>query len=333
MLVKHRASDLAAGRLEAVRQDGDQLTLERRGLAYVDTGTVTSAEITTDFPFDTLVPSWNVVAPAGTWIQCDLRALQGQAWTSWYVLGRWGSEQRGSVAGQKDDAGEVAVDTLRLARPAQTFQYRVTLTTNDRGKTPALRLVAVNYADLRRGLTGPKAQSAAGGARELPVPAQSQLLQDPGLAWDVCSPTSLTMVLQYWGVKRQVPDVIAGVRDATAKIYGNWPFNTAFAATQGLEAVVDRFSSIEQLQGEIAAGRPVVVSVRFKPGELDNAPVASTSGHLFVVRGFTAAGDVIVNDPLGASLAEVRRVYQRAQIANVWLGHGGIVYAIGPRVA
>ena len=125
------------------------------------------------------------------------------------------------------------------------------------------------------------------------------------------------MALQFWGARLQVPDVIKGVRDATANIYGNWPFNTAFAATQGLEAVVDRFSSVEQLQGEIAAGRPVVVSVRFKAGELASAPVASTTGHLFVVRGFTAAGDVIVNDPLSLTLPKVQRIYHRDQLTNV----------------
>jgi hypothetical protein len=246
-------------------------------------------------------------------------------------MGKWGADRRGSAAGQRDATGAVDVDTLRLARPARSFQYRVTLETSDPRATPALRLLAVNYADLARPLTGPSVRPAAGWARDLAVPAQSQLLQDPSLMWDVCSPTSLTMVLQYWGSKLQVPDVIRGVRDATAGIYGNWPFNTAFAALQGLEARVDRFSRVEQLQAEIAAGRPVVVSVQFGRGELDGAPVASTTGHLFVVRGFTPAGDVIVNDPLGPTLPEVRRVYRRAQLANVWLGHGGVVYTIGLR--
>jgi hypothetical protein len=146
----------------------------------------------------------------------------------------------------------------------------------------------------------------------------------------VCSPTSLSMVLQYWGAKVSVADVVRGVRDATTRIYGNWPLNTAYAATRGMEAYVDRFHCTEQLQNEIAADRPVVTSIRYGPGELANAVLNSTSGHLLVVRGFTPAGDVIVNDPWAPKLSDVRRVYRRAQFENAWLRPGGIVYLVRP---
>ena len=38
-----------------------------------------------------------------------------------------------------------------------------------------------------------------------------------------------------------------------------------------------------------------------------------------VVTGFTAEGDVIVNDPAAPGDADVRRVYPRAAFENVWL--------------
>jgi uncharacterized protein YvpB len=224
----------------------------------------------------------------------------------------------------------VDVDTLKLKSRADALQYRATLATTDLSATPALRLVAVTYADLSRPLAGPKLASGPALGRDLSVPLFSQLDQPPALMWEVCSPTSLTMVLRFWGKGGAVAQTIQGVRDAAAGIYGNWPLNTAFAGSLGLAANVDRFYAVEQLESEIAAGRPVVASVRWRAGELDNAPVASAeSGHLIVVRGFTEQGDVIVNDP-AARGAGVRRIYRRDQFARIWLGQGGVVCLVRP---
>jgi uncharacterized protein YvpB len=191
-------------------------------------------------------------------------------------------------------------------------------------------MVAVSYSDGSRPPSGPALPSGPGLGKDLNVPRYSQLDQAPSVASLVCSPTSLAMVLKFWGVERSVPETIRGVRDAVTGIYGNWPLNTAFAGAQGLDAHVDRFYSIEQLEAEIAAGRPVIASVRWRAGQLDNAPVASTEGgHLIVVRGFTPQGDVIVNDPVGRGEG-VRRVYKRQQFAQIWLGAGGVVYLVRP---
>ena len=48
-----------------------------------------------------------------------------------------------------------------------------------------------------------------------------------------------------------------------------------------------------------------------------------------VIVGFTAAGDVVVNDPAARTRAGVRRTYDRAQFERAWLrGSGGLVYVI-----
>ena len=113
-----------------------------------------------------------------------------------------------------------------------------------------------------------------------------------------------------------MPDVMRGVRDRTTGIFGNWPLNTAFAESQGLDARVARFYAIEQLEREISEGRPAIISIAFNPGELDGAPIRSTSGHLIVVRGFTENGDVIVNDPIAPNSQSVRLVYKREQLGR-----------------
>jgi hypothetical protein len=50
-----------------------------------------------------------------------------------------------------------------------------------------------------------------------------------------------------------------------------------------------------------------------------------------VIRGFTASGDVISNDPAALTNAATRKVYPRAGFEKVWLqGSGGVVYVIRP---
>lgn len=79
-------------------------------------------------------------------------------------------------------------------------------------------------------------------------------------------------------------------------------------------------------------GVPVIISYAFAAGELEGTPITSSAGHIMVVRGFDAKGNVIVNDPAAASDDTVRIVYNRADLERLWLKHsGGRVYLIYPQ--
>ena len=74
---------------------------------------------------------------------------------------------------------------------------------------------------------------------------------------------------------------------------------------------------------------PVIVSIAFGAGELSGAPISASNGHLLVVVGFTADGDVVVNDPAADSPAGVRRTYDRGQLERAWLDAStGTAYVI-----
>ena len=77
---------------------------------------------------------------------------------------------------------------------------------------------------------------------------------------------------------------------------GNWSFNTAYAARFGLGAFVTRLRGLAEAEAFIAAGIPLIASVRVDPAELTGSEYTS-AGHLVVIVGFTDEGDVIVNDP------------------------------------
>jgi hypothetical protein len=342
--------DFAGSTLRGVRveRDGDRarltldpgrLTLGRSKLYGPPRywyGTLESPAL--DAPaFDRLVPSWNADTPPGTWMQIEVRAIRpaDRRWTRYYNLGIWASGSatiaRRSIDGQNDSRASVATDTLRLKAGGYTrYQYRLTLFTTDRAVSPAVRLVAVLTDDSRAPANDSQEPQRAAWGIDLAVPQRSQMIY-PGGGEVWCSPTSTSMVLAFWGHNVAVPDAAAATYDRAYDGNGNWPFNTAFAASYGLESYVTRMRSLAQVEQWIAAGVPVIISIAVEPGELPGAPYTRSSGHIIVVRGFTENGNVIVNEPYFGSDDTVRTVYDRAALERVWLGHSrGTVYLIYP---
>lgn len=331
----------------------------------------TSPEFRQGFGATQLIASWNARTPAHTWLQVEAQGETDKgARTAWYVMGRWASDdtgfQRTSVDGQDDANARVDVDTL-VMKPGVTLRsYRLRLNLYREAGThelPAVSSIGAMTSNVPDRFTVPVSPPGKASGIELPVPAYAQNLhkgQFPeygggGESW--CSPTATEMVVEYWGrrpsdaqlswvpgdyVDRTVDYAARNTYDYSYEGTGNWPFNTAYAAEFGLRGHITRLHSLDELEGYIARGIPVITSQSFRADELDNAGYG-TSGHIMVVVGFTKDGDVIVNDPAANSNANVRTVYRRDQFENVWLrtkryaddgsvasGTGGIAYIITP---
>ncbi|GAA4192183.1 C39 family peptidase [Microbispora amethystogenes] len=320
----------------------------------------TGPERPVGFAATELVASWTADVPAGSWLQVEMRGRHAAGQTKWYVLGRWayGDEdiRRTSLSGQRDADGTVSVDTFVAAagRAITAYQLRVTLyRTPGSAVRPVVRTLGAMASAVPDRETVPVSPGGVAWGVELPVPRRSQNVHEGhypqwdggGEAW--CSPTSTTMALGYWGrwpsgrdtswvdPSDPDPEVDYAARYTYDYAYegaGNWPFNTAYAGRYGMEGFVTRLRSLTELERLIRAGVPVVTSQSFKAEELPGAGY-NTNGHLMVIIGFTATGDVIANDPASRDDTAVRRVYPRANFENVWLrstGSGGIVYVIHP---
>ncbi|MEU6728188.1 C39 family peptidase [Nonomuraea wenchangensis] len=320
----------------------------------------TGPERAIGFPATELIASWTADLPPGSWLQVEARARNAEGLTKWYSLGRWayaeGDIRRTSVGGQGDDDASVAVDTLVAAAGKQMSGYQLRLTlyrTPGSSLVPRVRTSGAMASNVPQRKTVPVSPGGGAWGVELDVPRRSQNVHvghypewdGGGEAW--CSPTSTTMVLGYWGKWPSAqdtawvdpsdpnPEVDYAARYTYDHAYqgaGNWPFNTAYAGRYGLDGFVTRLRSLTELERLIKAGVPVITSQSFKKSELPGAGYG-TNGHLMVVVGFTANGDVIANDPASSSNAAVRRVYPRADFENVWLrssSSGGVAYVIHP---
>jgi hypothetical protein len=322
---------------------------------FEERGTWTSAAVRTPSAFDRLIASWNATTPAGTWIDVQMRAGGASRQTKWYTLAIWSSGDetihRTTVKGQGDGDGRVNVDTFEAASlAAELTSYELRLVLHRAVGVAASPTVSLLAAATSRAAL-PSLPSAFGGvARDLDVPMLSQETHTGhypeydggGEAW--CSPTSTAMVLSFWKAGPSATDLAAfpgashvdGQVDHAARFTydwsyagaGNWPFNTAYAARYGLEGFVTRLRSLTEAERFINAGIPLIASIN---GVLPGFLFTSTNGHLLVIRGFDANGDVITNDPAVRANAQGRKVYPRLAFETVWLlGSTGTVYVIHP---
>lgn len=288
--------------------------------------------------FNQAIMSWQANAPSGTWIDVELRAHTGGAWTKWYSLGVWNETgqpfKRHSVDNQGDTYGAVWTDTLAMNASADAIQARITLFTTNQSVTPTLRSYGISFSN---GTEAAGTVPSTGVRSNLAVPKRSQMVYpDGGEVW--CSPTSNSMVLAYWGnvtsnpaLVRSVPTVKDGVWDYVYDGGGNWVFNSAYDASTGLESKVARMSSMAEIEQWTAAGVPVIISIAYAKNELDGTPIPASSGHIIVVRGFDAAGNVLVNDPAQPTNDSVAMTYNRYQLEKVWLKYSnGATYLMYP---
>jgi hypothetical protein len=336
-------------------------------------GTWTSGVTDPSFDFNELVASWNARTPNGTWIQVEVQPQMDDGhWAKWYILGRWSSSDsdfhRTSVGGQGDSDGFVAIDTFFAKdHPAVAYRLRLTLfKRDDSSVSPTVsRLSAVAMNLTNQKMTFPSSPTITS-EDDLDLPSYSQEIHhgdfpqydNGGEAW--CSPTSTSMVVSYWsrvtGTNYDptpaeyswVTDVL-GLNhpdpwvDFTARaVYdyhyngaGNWPFNTAYAASRGpashpLVGDVTALHDLREAEPFIRDRIPLVASVAWSSNKLEGG-IKSTNGHLMVIGGFTAEGNVIAYDPASDTNDLVRHVYDREQFERAWIpASGGIVYVIRP---
>ena len=307
-------------------------------------GEATSPEISTAFDYKEAIASWNATTPSGSWVEVQFRTqYAGTRWSKWYILGIWAADtstvERHSVQSQGDADGFVAVDTFVSTNKKEVtnkFQLRLRLFSADRVVSPTVQNASVAYST-----EAPKSASASTGNPAnwntlINVPQCSQMVYpDGGEVW--CSPTSTSMVLGRWGYlpgacEPRVRAAVEGVFDWVYDGHGNWPFNTAFAAEQGFEGYVARFTSLSKVEEFVKAGVPVIMSIAWGNGDLTGADIDSTNGHLLVLVGFDDQGNPIANDPASpADGSPVQHTYMRSEFEPLWLeASGGTVYLIYP---
>lgn len=313
------------------------LTLRDERNQFPRTGYWITPQIATEFAATDFLPSYNPHCPPDTGVRLDLRirdAKSGQ-WSPWLYLGSWG-RTLASPEGRtiKTDNAQVLIDYLTLNAPADAYQARVTFHAFnlDPSLNPTLRRLSVHYSGPATPPIRLVAAPSIPAAFDIPIPFRAQgapIIPKP-LRPEICSPISVSMVMQYMGIDHATPDNALAIYDAEYDLFGNWGRAVAYAGQLGLDAYLRRFRNFDDVRATLAAGQPIIASIRFRKGQCPSFVFSQSSGHLLVIRGYTEDGRLIVNDPASQEKGE-RALYTAQDMQKAWLDHGGVAYIIRRR--
>jgi hypothetical protein len=329
----------AQGDHVTVTSAGNVVLNDDRPKSFPRYGTWTSQPIEVGFGATEFIPSWNVMTPpdTGVWFTISTRDSRSGEWSPWLYIGQWGRTLFDEPRPEEFDHGAVNVDNLLLDRPASAVRIRAKLQSFslDKGVNPSIRRIAVVCS-------GQVNDQRLFDALMPPVPIEGEWRRDLGVPYRpqgdgyksfsgvICSPTSTSMVLQFFGVNRTTDENALAIYDPEHDMFGNWGRNIARAGELGMDAWIDRFRSWDKVKACIAIGQPIVANIRFKKGEFPSNVQPSSAGHLIVIRGFTKDGDVIVNDPANRAKGN-GVIYKANELAKAWFDNsGGVGYVIRP---
>lgn len=266
-------------------------------------------QIKNEFPFDEAIVSLSADIKKKDIISSSI-VVEGEE----FSFGNFSFGSSKSFS-KKNRIGNIDVDVVKFNKKIKDFDLRIKLYNNSGEKTK-IKLINVVLTDSEKKLNG--LGKIKNNKIKLNVPKISQMVQQVNYNQDICSPTSLTMVLNYYGIKIDTITAASNVIDTSENIYGNWIFNTIFASSKGVYSFVSRLNSYEELYFYLSRGIPVVASITFGPGELGKSPIKKTKGHLVVIKGIDENGDIIVNDPAGKNNDFVEVVYDSKEFAKAW---------------
>ncbi len=315
-------------------------------------GTWTSEEI--DVPaFEYMVASWSSDTPEGASVEIKVRAyvdLHGQ-WSGWMSWGKWGTTIKRGSANTKDELAKVNTDILTIlgsnGESASKIQVKAVLRAQEGGETPTLRDISTTSKNTLDGQAIPVYYPHPD--MELPekvlldTPAYSQMRRDSAIGSVICSPTSMTMMLNDRNSALDLfPEEVALRNfDFIYEGFGNWPFTTAIAGSYGYSAAC-HYADLDFVRQEVAAGRSVALSVRYASSPsgsnpyLENGAANDTSGHLITIVGYETIDGVeyfYSNDAATQpDSACALRKYRADQLDVCWGSHVAYQISAQPEV-
>lgn len=286
-------------------------------------------------PFSQMIVSWNAFRPKKGFYRLHgrVRDSRTKKWLAWHRMFDWGANVQRSYSTSFSGS---SYHYVRLELPRGRFADGFQVKVEARDGAPLADVVALFVSVSRMDLFTTEGQGNKYATYESccisPFPCYSQMVLDHVRFKGLCSPTSLCMVMSYVLSKSLDPGIFADYSyDEGMDVYGSWQCNTAHAfdlADGAYFAHVQRLPSFGVLHQLVAAGTPVVVSVR---GEIPGAPKPYPNGHLLVVKGFDQKSRrVICCDPAAPSVDTVVRRYRLKDFLAAWERSFRLAYVVSP---
>lgn len=343
LLVEGAANLLKGARAENICASADNASIEL--VPGATAGSLTLPLLSTRFPFNEAIPSWNGWAAPNTGFRIWMNpALANRAPSSWFDAGTWGHiNDELTTRIVPLNFGVYNIDTLLLNSLAQGVSVRFDLVRSSPTlPSPKIYLFALSYTNstgnqkLARQF-GPDRRAAIK-ASSVNVPYRSQVVSREKWIGRICSPASITMALARFGINRDTQAMAADLYDPTSDAFGVWHRSVQGASQEGLRGYITRFRTWAEVSEAVSRGYVVCASIRFAAGEVNDPMLRhgrrknGTQGHLILITGIGADGTVTVHDTASKDYG-VNSVWQQDDLAKAWFDKGGVAYVLtGPRI-
>ena len=279
-----------------------------------------------------LLPSLAVLAARPPAVRFELSGRRGDVWSPWVTTVTLGDAAFGALPAAADGI-TVDVDEISAAPPLDAVRLRIRVKDPDVDALNVAPWLATLSAWDGSALTSghDTTSPGTGATTRLLVPPRTQMNEPAAVRLNICSPMSVGMTLAFHGCDVPTMTLAEEIFHRATNRYGIWPAAVRAAAAHGVPGYLLRFPDWETAAWCLSRGLPIVASIGYADGQLANAPMPETTGHLIVITGLDG-GEVLVNDPAAPSVAEVTRRYRRTEMTRAWLERNGVGYVFLPRL-
>ncbi|MFM1846665.1 MAG: hypothetical protein RL417_139 [Pseudomonadota bacterium] len=222
---------------------------------------------------------------------------------------------------------KIEIDTVVVTEPLRSCELRLEFGGGVRPSRDALITLS---------LRGPRGQAYPDLALlegTLKVPPFSQFEQSSTIGPRICSPTSVAMILNYYGFAVSPVEIAERSYAEAHDLYGVWPRNIWAASLHGVAGCLMHIESWSTVDYFLRRDIPIAASIRYRRSDLNDAafyrPNDELTSHLVVVTGH-GGGKIFVNDPAAQGVGKVPCAYDRREFERVWFGGSGIGYILLP---
>lgn len=285
-------------------------------------GSVTFKADSSEYPFNRGLPSWNGHTEGDNSSFKVLMRFYNNSWSPWLTVGYWKENIWTSYGSVAYSGGEIEVDYAVLNSYHSKWQFQVVMKRNSINEpSPGLHKLSFFVSDQVTTNNVNVTSLINDKPEQIFIPTQHyyQYSIDPGIGGNICSPTSVCMVLRSYNIEVDPLQFARDNYDDYWGMFGVWPRAVQNAAGFNMDGAVKRYRSWTEAREVLAAGGRVVMSV--------GSPLYP-NGHLMMLAGFDSLGSPVVHDPAQSNGYALN--YNKTLISQSWFNKGGIAYTFFP---
>ncbi len=279
-------------------------------------------------PFSELITSWNSFNPKKGYYSVFVNIKTNNKWSEWDRLAEWGKKWQKTYCNTRKPIIHTKHVRIELQKKVLGSEFKIKIVARNGADIKNIKAIFANVSNWQKFIEQRPAKFLQNTCIT-DVPKVSQWWLAHHRRKDLCSPTSISMITEYFCTKKNIAHkselkkeavrFADSIRDHSLNIFGNWLFGVlrAFPQTNGkVFYKVERLNNFESLHKHLVNKIPVAVSIR---GSLRGGAWPYKNGHFVVIIGWdNKKRSVICIDPAFRVKKDIVRYYKIEDFVKAW---------------